>query len=232
MNVVYCFSRSLYGCIKPSLVSLFTNSKPDNVYLMVQDEEIPGLELPKECHIIKVNPSDHFYKGCPNIQPNFTPMCLMKVTAPKYVPEDKVILLDPDTIILKSLLPMWNVDLTDKYFGAVEEYRGTWRPYGKTYYNSGVMLLNLEEIRKDHFDDQLINVLNSTPLRLTEQDAYNLLGKHKAVSLPVEYNDAFCTRHTSNPSIVHFAGYVDWFTNPKMYGKHHLEEYKNKDFPK
>ena len=230
MIVVYCFSRSLYGQIKPSLCSLLTNAKPEKVYLMLEDDRFDAFELPQNVEVVKVRYLDYFRPNCQNMY-GFHYMALMKQTISKYIKEPKALMLDPDTIILDDLKDLWNTDLEGKWYAAVPEYKGNQHAYGPIYYNAGVVLWNLEQVRQDGFADRVIHLLNTKKMWLTEQDAMNELKEDKAVTLPVRYNESFCCGETVNPAIIHYAGIQDWYTRRNMKRREYLDEWIGRDFP-
>lgn len=230
MIVVYCFSRSLYGQIRPSLCSLLTNANPEKIYFMIEDDHIDGYDFPPNVEIVQVKYTDWFRPNCQNMR-GFHYMALMKQTVSKYIKEPKCIVLDLDTIILDDLKDLWNTDLTGKWFAGVNEYKGNQRAYGPTYVNAGVLLWNLDQVRKDGFDDRVIHLLNTKRMWLTEQDAINELRENKFELLPVRYNESFCTGETINPAIVHFAGIPDWYTRRNIKRREILDEWINREFP-
>jgi lipopolysaccharide biosynthesis glycosyltransferase len=84
-----------------------------------------------------------------------------RIFLPELLPElDRVLYLDADMVVTDSLQPLWRVDLSDHYLAAVTAVFPSpeWgdRHCAKLglerrelYFNSGVMLLNLRELRRD-----------------------------------------------------------------------------------
>ena len=139
-------------------------------------------------------------------------MAMLRVCTADIIPEDKVIQLDIDTIVCDSLEPIWNVDLADKWIAWVQEYKGHWNPYSRPYYNFGVAVLNLEQMRKDKAPSMLVNELNTKIYPFIDQDVMNLFAvPNKSVDLPVRYNECFCCGVTDDPAIVHYAGEPLWY---------------------
>lgn len=76
--------------------------------------------------------------------------------------EERAIYLDYDTLVLKSLWEIYNIDLTDYYLAAVED---AWKykrarelaKYQRNmrHYNTGMMVLNLPKWRKGKISDKL-----------------------------------------------------------------------------
>ena len=113
---------------------------------------------------------------------------------------DRCLYLDPDIIIRKSLQPLYEIALDDSYIAATSHMRGYRNRFNKRrlalkkqdrYINSGIMLMNLEAIRKDFSLDGVLRCLeeNVQKLLLGDQDMVNILFGRKTVFIPEEiYN--------------------------------------------
>lgn len=209
MKVTYTLTRNLYPYLLPSIMSLLEHNKVEKIYIFCEDDVFP-YNLPKECVVKKVDPKDYFNQT--NFNTMFTPMCLMRAVTSKLLPRvNKVLQLDVDTIIADDLTELWNTDMGDNWIAACDEKLGRYKPYGRKYYNAGVLLLNLKQIRKDHADDRLVELLNTKRLQYIDQDAWNIIGQDKTVELDVRWNECFATGITGNPGIVHYASYRQWW---------------------
>jgi lipopolysaccharide biosynthesis glycosyltransferase len=128
------------------------------------------------------------------------PIMWYRVYLPDLLPEtDRVLYLDVDTLIVDDLTELWNTDLQDRYLAAVSntlppESRGWPRRLGipaeQGYFNSGVLLLNLEMMRRNQMTERLIAYGRNPGLRLAwpDQDALNKLMGHRRVSLHPRWN--------------------------------------------
>ena len=223
MNIVYSSSRSLYPYLNASIKSLVEHNKVDKLYILAQDDEVP-VDAPHE--VINVSEQKYFQEGGPNRGPSnyFTIMSMIRCTIPELIVEDKVICLDVDTVILDSLLPIWEIDLTGKWLAWCPEHLGIWKPYGPRYYNGGVAVYNLKQMREDNFTQKIVEMLNTQPFRFVDQDAMNKIAQDKCVDIPVRYNECFCCGYTDNPAIVHYAGHGDLFA-PKYFRREYIEKY-------
>jgi lipopolysaccharide biosynthesis glycosyltransferase len=84
-----------------------------------------------------------------------------RIFLPELLPElDRVLYLDADLIVTDSLLPLWRIDLSDHYVGAVTNVFPSpeWGDRHcaalglerrELYFNSGVLLMNLRQLRRD-----------------------------------------------------------------------------------
>lgn len=227
MNIVYALTRNLYKCLEPSLKSLLAYNKPRMVYILAEDDELP-IEIPCPHKIINVRGQKYFKPNGPNMNSIFTYMVMMRLCYTELLKCDKVIQLDIDTIICDSLKPIWDIDLEGKWFSAVREYQGRYHPFRDEYYNIGVCVFNLKQMRQDNIVPTLIEELNKNYYVCVEQDALNKYGvPNKVVEMPIRFNECFCTGTTENPAIVHYAGIRDWWNHPTMKRKEYLDKWKN-----
>lgn len=117
---------------------------------------------------------------------------------------DQILYLDSDIIVKGDLSELFNIELGNNYLAASYEF---WKfllkkyEYKKSennmsfYFNSGVMLLNLKNIRADNLSDKLwecklnqYNSQNKQKTVLMDQDVFNEVFNQKCVHLPIKYN--------------------------------------------
>lgn len=226
MNIVYVATRKYYPFLRWSIKSLLEHNKPSCIYVLAEDDELP-YEIPCKHKIINVSNQEYFKEGSPNMTTPFSYLCLMRVCIPELIKAAKVIQLDVDTVICDSLKPLWDTDLNGKWVAWCPERFGTYRPHGAMYYNAGVAVLNLSQMRKDNATEQLVGLLNTGYYRFVDQDALNLLAvPNKTVDIDIRFNECFCCGETDNPSIVHYAGHQDWYENKTMYRWEYLAKYQ------
>lgn len=215
MNIVYAMTREVYEWILPSLRSLKETNPKAKVFILCEDDHIDG--LPMDCEFINVSNQQYFPETGANYHNRFTYINLLKVCYPEILKVNKVIHLDIDTIICDSLEGMWKTDVSGKWVAAVQEYNGVYRPFGPVYYNMGIALLNLQQMRKDGIVPQMVEYLNTVPQPFADQDAWHKHGlPDKFVPLNLRYNENTITGMTDNPAIVHYCGYTKWYKNPML----------------
>ena len=197
--VVYSGTRGIYYDMIPSINSALRNGNIDKVYVLAEDDTFPH----KEVEVIKVsNP----FEGSPNIK-KWTWMVLMKAYLSKLIPLDKVLYLDYDTLVLGDLSPLWELDMTDYYYGGVREplksKGGAW--YQRDLYiNAGVLLCNLNKLR-DGKDDEIIKALMTKDYPYCEQDCINELCEGNILTLQGRYNRNDYTETDTETIIRHYA---------------------------
>ena len=223
MNVVYCVTANYLEMIKPSIRSLRAFNKP-NIYIVTETDEV-DIENVK---VINISDQIYFPKNSVNYYNMFTYIGLLKVCYQSLLPCNKVIHLDADTIINDSLKDMWDIDLEGKWYAMCQEYRGRYRPFGNRYYNAGIMLINLKQLRKDDIQDQMVNYLNTVRQPWCEQDAFNKFGleQNKIVDMDVRFNENIMTGFTDRPAIIHYCAVRDWWTNRNITRVEYLNRYR------
>lgn len=225
MNIVYAMTRNVYNWSIPSMKSLAEHNPKARVFVLCEDDEFP-LETPIKVETINVSNQGFFGRYCVNINNYFGGYInLLKVVYPEILKVDKVIHLDIDTIICESLEPMWKTDVKGKWFAAVPEYYGSYKPFGTTYYNAGVMLLNLKQMRADKICPVMAEYLNTVRQPYADQDAWNKFGQDKAVVLDTRYNESAVTGRSNDPAIVHYCGITNWWMNRYMDRHEYLFKY-------
>ena len=214
---VYFGSRALYQDMIPAAKSLLKHSDVDVIYLLSEDDEFP-YELPS--NVVNINVGKQltrwFREGNPNWSSNWTPIGLIRVALSKVFPDiDRILTIDCDTIVVDDVSDLWDVPIDGKYFAGVKEPVLSGRSNG-IYVNAGVVMLNLDKIRQDGKDDEMIDLLNAKKLYFVAQDAMNHCCRYGIVEIPSEYNSCAYTAPVRSPKIYHFAGsrHFGWRNQP------------------
>ena len=145
---------------------------------------------------------------------------------PSNVP--RVLYLDSDLIVvgsLKELLtrPRRGGGKTGQIIQAVSRDTGRHlEQFGfrnENYFNSGVLLVNLDQWRREGIQDQLFERAEELfgKLHLWDQDVLNLVLEGRWSELPGHFNETALETKTADARIVHFVG----GTKPWMVGGHH-----------
>ena len=226
MNIVYALTPNVYEKLLPSIRSLIHFNPKANVYILAEDDEIP-YKLPCKAKVINIKDQTYFPESGVNYRNMFTYINLLKVCYSSLLPCNKVIHLDIDTIITGSLEPLWKTDVKGKWFAACPEYIGSYKPFGDTYYNMGVALINLEQMRKDKIEPVLVEYLNTVYGPWADQDAWNkyAIEQDKATTFELKFNENFATGYTDDPVIVHYCGITNWYENKYIPRREYLDEW-------
>lgn len=115
---------------------------------------------------------------------------------PDLIKEDKVLYLDCDIIVTENIRALWNTDITGYACAAVEDQCGDditiHNRIGlyKEYFNSGVLLMNLEYWRNNKISKRLIDFIYENPetCHFPDQDAMNIVLNGKVLFIDYKYN--------------------------------------------
>jgi lipopolysaccharide biosynthesis glycosyltransferase len=122
-----------------------------------------------------------------------------RVLVPQLLPNlERVLFLDLDLIITGSLQALWEKDLRGSYVAAVtnvlpHHYAEALAAAGfdcSTYFNAGVMLMDLERMRQDRCMEAMVDygVSNADGLVLRDQDALNAVLGQRRLKLAPRWN--------------------------------------------
>jgi len=110
----------------------------------------------------------------------------------------KCVYLDCDVVVRHDIAELYDRDISDYYFGAVEEIeeirifrnQDLGMPVDKAYFNAGVLLLNLDAMREHSFYERTLEFLeeHKMALHFGDQDALNALFYGKWMVLPMRWN--------------------------------------------
>jgi lipopolysaccharide biosynthesis glycosyltransferase len=144
-----------------------------------------------------------------------------------------VLYLDTDTIVLDSAAPLWDVELGDRPVAAASNPVYPFMNFhpdaalgltnAEEYFNSGVLLLDLERMRREGSTKLLLEYAQAHPWnQYPDQDALNVVFAGRRLSLHPRWNAPQTLWHLSlpelpftsaevqearsNPAIVHFVG--------------------------
>ena len=129
---------------------------------------------------------------------NFPIPIYYRLLMAKILPESvhKILYLDADMIVRHDLSELWNTPLDNIAVAGVQEASGSAQchrldyPEEKGYFNSGVLLFNLNFIRSHNITDQYIKYIIENPERLhcPDQDVINYVLRDNKIPLPLRYN--------------------------------------------
>ncbi|HLS09345.1 glycosyltransferase family 8 protein [Lentibacillus sp.] len=203
MNILVTLDANYIKPLKVALKSLFLNNRDEmfTIYLMhssLKQTELDDLSRFIQEHGSMLRPiyvADDYFLDAP-AQSYYTKEMYYRLLAFKFLPEslDRILYLDPDILVINPVRELYETDLKGYLYAAayhdkisvkeVNKIRLT--PYNiDAYYNSGVLLMNLEEQRQ-HIDEQTIYQFvekNRARLIMPDQDVLNALYSKKIKSL-------------------------------------------------
>lgn len=206
MTIVLTCNRKWYQYINTLIYSINENNS-SKIYLIIEDDKLP-YGVAENVKIININDlKEYITKDSPNYNTHYTKMTFVRCYLSKILKEDKIIYLDADTIVNKSLLDLWNTDIENYALAGVKEY-GEWFDYigvpNDKYINVGVLLMNLKYIRENKLDDKIIKLLNERLFAFPDQDTINIVCENKIKYINPIYNSQILTLITSNAVVFHY----------------------------
>ena len=160
------------------------------------------------------------------------------------MPDDieKVIYLDVDLLVYDDIKNLWQNDIKKYALAAVPDFgimasnrlcrqkkEVIGLPKGKTYFNSGVLLINLRKWREKNYTAQILEVINKNSFPHHDQDALNKIFMKNWLQIDLRWNiippvfNLFtkillnktfrkqAINAKRNPGIIHYAGrYKPW----------------------
>ena len=132
-----------------------------------------------------------------NMSTHFTPYAMLRLFADE-IPQlpNKILYLDADVIVRRSLVNFYQQDLTGTEFVGVLDYWGRFFFHNLhehkvlDYVNSGVLLLNLPEIRKTNLFARVRHLLQTRTVLMPDQTALNRYAREKKIA-PRRYNEQY-----------------------------------------
>ena len=227
--IIYAGNSGIFDGILISVLSVIENtSSPVDIYLFTmdlteQDERFKPLSekqakyldsicKAKNClsSVRLIDVKDMYTSSLlnsPNATTSYTPYTLLRLFADRIESlPDKVIYLDADTIVAKDINELYSIDISDYELAGALDYYGKWF-LGARYINAGVLLLNLDNIRKSGLFPKCIKLLNAKKVFLPDQTALNRLANTKLI-IDTKFNEQ---KHFRDETVIqHFAKTIIW----------------------
>lgn len=153
-----------------------------------------------------------------------------RIELPNILPKSvkKVLYLDADVLVVEDLKKLYDIDLANEHAGMVYDayiYKkgsytdGCGFKYNKNYFNSGVILMNIEKWREDKITEKMLSFVaehkdrfvyktgvSSCIYEFPDQDLINKILYGKIKPIDRRWNHFF--GHHKNPAIYHYAGVI------------------------
>ncbi|MGL5051684.1 glycosyltransferase family 8 protein [Cetobacterium sp.] len=211
---------------------IYENLSKDSMEKISKMVELSGSEL----NYIKID-KDILNKFNVGEGTHLTSIVFARLFIPEFLKlEKKAIYLDCDLIVLKPLEELYDIDLKYKSIGVVLDGKKDQESSlkrlnlnkNKTYFNAGVMVMDLEKLRDNgKFLNTIEYCLNpDRELELNEQDALNIIFEADYFSANIKWNYTHGNSEENNLSlneigIIHFTG------NSKPWDCKNYSSYKN-----
>lgn len=231
INIIYAGNKRTFDGILLSAISVAKRTKEEvtfNVLTMdvshlnkafvpISEEQINVIDktvnsISNKCHA-KLYRCDDLYKstllGNKNEKASYTPYALLRLLIDK-IPDfkGKVIYLDVDTMATGDIKELYDIDVKDYELAACRDYLGKFWINPK-YFNSGVLLMNLDKMRETKLLEKVINLIRTKHLYFVDQSALNKSVKYLKY-FPDEFR--FNEQRDIKPNTVvkHFCQGIKW----------------------
>ena len=185
MNILVTINAQYINQLNVLLNSIQKSNKDEkfNVYILSRDlnneqiEEIKkGLNLEK-FYINNIKIKEDEISKLPVYEERYPLEIYFRIFAAKYLPNDidRVLYLDSDTLVINKLHELYNMDFEGNYFIATTHIRKVLHKFNEIrlgmekdepYINTGVLLMNLEELRKIEVEKQVIDFIQKNKKKL------------------------------------------------------------------
>ncbi|MDF7672877.1 glycosyltransferase [Lactobacillus sp. ESL0701] len=219
MNILFCGDHHAEDGILIATLSLLKNAgaKELHIYILTMyTQNYKKKFQPFSKHaadylsslLIKQNPQNTlklidctglFAKEPPlaNMGTHFTPYAMLRLFADE-IPQlpDRILYLDADVIVRRSLKHFYEQDLTDTEFIGVLDYWGRFFFHNLhehalfDYVNSGVLLLNMPKVKQTRLFARIRHLLQTKNVFMPDQSALNHFAQHKKIA-PRRYNEQY-----------------------------------------
>lgn len=194
MNLLFSINDKFVDQLATVLLSIKLNSKPCDIDIyVIQEEKLERTdELVAICerlniiyHPIIVNKD--LFANAPTTD-RYPTIIYYRLLAHEMLPTDlhKVLYLDADILVINDITTLYNLDIKDYLYASAihtsitntTEVINKMRLQNfdaKGYYNSGVMLMNLDLVRQKVKDQDIFDYIRTHTLLLPDQDVLNAL---------------------------------------------------------
>lgn len=234
-----------------ALFSLLQNNIGLQVRVIILTTELPKKDRYKlqdlcnkfEVPLEFIQLDDFWFDGL-KLNHHFKKSNYYRLFAEDLIDDDKCLYLDSDIVVTGSISGLANTRLDGKYLAAVENpgvshHKDLGMQLHSKYFNSEVMLLNLEKWRRENLKDRVISFVKENPevIRFVDQCGLNGVVDGEWIELDKKYNclTGMLSARSLNichapqlPVVVHYTGSSKpWHLNNKHPYKKLYWHYRN-----
>lgn len=195
MNILVTLDSNYLKPLRIMLQSLFMNNTCEKFHIYVihanlEEDDLEDLKrfielYGSKLHVIHVD--DNFFGDAPLVF-HYTKEMYFRLLACKLLPEtmDRILYLDPDILVINPIKNLYEMELQGFLYGAAYHNKISVKEINKVrllpyeideYYNSGVLLMNLKELRNKVDENEIYQFVeeNRSRLIMPDQDILNAL---------------------------------------------------------
>lgn len=204
MNIALCTDENFSIPALVCITSILENNKDEECHFYVLTDYLSEKARGKfdklsafySCETQIITIDKHCFNGL-TVSERFPVSMYYRFLLPEMLPdENKVLYLDCDIIVRKSLKEMYDTNLDSMSIAAVvgqsfdDIFTENLLQISTKYFNSGVLLMNLDYWRRNNIANKLIEWIKSNPEKCTlpDQNALNKVLEGTVVYLDYTYN--------------------------------------------
>lgn len=215
MNILFCGDRNIQDGLLIAILSLLENTQEQfDIYVMTLNMSMNGktynpienffmdylnenlsLQYENRLSVKLIDTTELFREEMPaaNLSTRFTPCCMLRLFSDKIEDfPDKILYLDTDIICRKDFGDFYYQNMEGIELAGVLDYYGSWffrkNICKRDYLNSGVLLMNMKELRKTGLLSRCRHMCTSKKMFMPDQSALNKLSVSKRIC-ERKYND-------------------------------------------
>ncbi len=227
MNIALCADVNYSKTLATAISSILLNADKadyfnffilDGGLLEIDKENLKRLKRIKDFNIEFIDIDKKEFENYPTIHHWLSIAMYYRFKLPSLFKNlNKLLYIDCDLIVRKSLRALYGQELEDFYAGVVEDINfklGTLKEPDlaqkmknrlgvEKYFNSGVMLLNLEKMRNDNIEAKCFNFINEYPEKILfpDQCTLNAVFKNNVKFLDDIFNFQFHDQRQKNYAV-------------------------------
>lgn len=203
MNIALCTDENYSFPCGVCITSILENNKERecNIHILapgLKTETIDKFRLLEKTYQQKIDIiiiDDKVFNGL-KINDRFPISIYFRFLLPQLLDVDKVIYFDCDIIVTDCLNELWDANIKNFACGVVEDQKSddiriqNRLELYKAYFNSGVLVMNLDYWRENQIADKLLEFIYNNPDKCVypDQDALNYILHDKVKFLEYRYN--------------------------------------------
>lgn len=229
MDLLFSINDKFVAQLATTLLSIKLNShlQEVNVYVLQEQKLARTADLERFCKQLGMNylpvlVDQDLFKNAP-VTDRYPTTIYYRLLAHELLPKSvhKILYLDADILCINDIAQLYDTQIDDYLYASAihTELTNTTEVINKIrlqnfdadgYYNSGVLLMNLDRVRKEVRDEDIFDYIRTHTLLLPDQDVLNALYGRYIKSIPDQlYN--FDTRKGRIYETISFGEWtLDW----------------------
>ncbi|MCR4946002.1 MAG: glycosyltransferase family 8 protein [Lachnospiraceae bacterium] len=208
MNIMVAANSKYIPFCKVMLASLFEQDGDRDIHVYMPYDGLSDRELAELGNFIEGHEEKHFHPM--QVDPEFKERVeshngisietYYRILAIDMLPDsvEKILYLDSDMVIQKSIASLWDTELKDRYFAVCEDIIGILNDFHEankkrmnipsvySYFNAGVMLMNIAALKRDGICTKVLERIYTDFERYeyNDQDVLNEMFYDRLIYLP------------------------------------------------